>query len=81
MYVNMNLNRNAVLSCTRLALSHQPPLPPPAVLTDYYYGNPLAYACKKKKKKNGYVRDRGKSALLRRVLSVLYWIFLRDERA
>ena len=35
----------------------------------------------KKKKKNGYVRDRGKSALLRRVLSVLYWIFLRDERA
>ena len=51
MYVNMNLNRNAVLSCTRLALSHQPPLPPPAVLTDYYYGNPLAYACKKKTKK------------------------------
>lgn len=47
-YDNMNSHQNTALSRVWLSrrgcASHQPP--PPAVLTDYYYGNPLAYACK-----------------------------------
>lgn len=51
MYDNMNSHHKAALSRVSLSrgscapgLAHHSP--PPAVLTDYYYGNPLAYACK-----------------------------------
>lgn len=72
MYDNMNSHQKAALSRVWLSrgscastLSHHPP--PPAVLTDYYYGNPLAYACKTT------MCETGKFTAL---LHVLDWIYL-----
>lgn len=42
---NMNSYQKAVLSVEE-STPTPTPIPAPTVSTDYYYGNPLAYACK-----------------------------------
>lgn len=47
MHDKMNLYQKAAFRVEEAVLQLCPTYPPPpAVSTDYYYGNPLAYACK-----------------------------------
>lgn len=74
MYDNMNSYQKAALRVDEAVHQPSPQTPfPPTVSKDYYYGNPLAYACKTAVR-DGEVNCSAKP-------SVLYWIFLCDESA